>query len=58
MCVCVCGGGGGAGGAIFHVVVLMLFFEFRAKHQIIFLPSNKNLEEYFIDNIFNANIYI
>ena len=33
--------------AIFMLLFLMLFFEFRAKHQIIFLPNKQNLEEYF-----------
>ena len=47
--MCVCGGGGGGVGAggYFYDVVLMLFFEFRVEHQIIFLPNKQNLEEYF-----------
>ena len=40
------------------LLFLMLFFEFRAKHQITFMPNKQNLEEYCIDNIFNANIFI
>ena len=52
--VCVGGGGGGGGqGGYFYVVVFnFIFFEYRAKHQIIFLPNKQNLEEYFIDNIY------
>ena len=46
--VCV-GGGGGGQEAIFVAVVVVFnaFFEFRAKHQIVFLPNKHNLEEYF-----------
>ena len=58
VCVCVGGGGGGGQGAIFMCVFFMLFFfEFRAKHQIIFLTNNQNLEEYFHRQNFNANIF-
>ena len=49
MCVCVsvCVCGGGETGGYFYVAVLMLFFEFRAKNQIILLTNKQNLEEYF-----------
>ena len=58
MCVCVCGGGGFRGlfFFFFFVVVVVVvvvvvfngvFFEFRAKQQIVFLPNKQNLEEYF-----------
>ena len=41
--LCVCMGGG-----CFDVVVfVMLFFRVRAKTEIIFLPKEQNLEEYF-----------
>ena len=45
--VCGAGGGGGGGMGLFFVVVFNAFFEFKAKHQIIFLPNKQNLEEYF-----------
>ena len=55
----VCGAGGGGGRGLFFVVVVFnVSFEFKAKHHIIFLPNKQNLEEYFIDNIVNANIFI
>ena len=46
MCV---GGGGGGRWLFFFVVVVAFnaFFEFRAKHKIVFLPNKQNLEEYF-----------
>ena len=35
-------------GAIFMLLFfVILFFEFRAKHEIILLPNKQNLEEYF-----------
>ena len=62
VCVCVGGGGGGGGGGgsrvLFWVVVFNAFFDFRAKHQIVFLPNKQNLEEYFHRQHFNANIFI
>ena len=63
MCVCVCvwggGGGGGGGKGLFYVVVFnAIFFEFRARHQIIFLSNKQNLEEYFHQQHFNAIFFI
>ena len=46
-CVCVGGGGGGGKGAILWVFCNAIFFEFRAKHQIIFFLNKQNWEEYF-----------
>ena len=57
MCVCVCGWGG-VGAIIYVFVFNAILFEFRAEHQIIFLPNKQNLKNVFIDNIFNANIFI
>ena len=54
----VCVGQGEGAGGYFLLLFLMLFFEFKAKYQIIFLPNKQNLEEYPIDNIVNANIFI
>ena len=47
VCVCVGGGGGGGRGLSLCCFFNPIAFEFRANHQIIFLPNKKNLEEYF-----------
>ena len=54
MCLCV----EREGGYFMLLFFVMLFFEFRAKHQIISCETtNRILKNIFIDNIYNANIF-
>ena len=61
MCVCVSvcvWGGGGARGYFYVVVLNAIFFEFKANTKLFSCQTNRILKNIFIDNIFNANIFI
>ena len=59
VCVWVGGGGGGGQGGFFYVVVLMLFFSNSELNTKSFsCQTNRIWKNIFIDNIFNANIFI
>ena len=55
--LCVCEGGGGAGGYFYVVVFNAIFFEFRA-NMTFSCQTDRIWKNFFIDNIFNANIFI
>ena len=55
--VCVGGGGVGVGRGLFFVVVFNAFFEFKAKHQIIFLANQTEFGRIFLSTTFLTRIF-
>ena len=58
MCVCGGGGGGGARGYFYVVVLNTIFSNSKLTPKSFSCQTNRILKNNFIDNIFNANIFI
>ena len=58
VCVCVCVCGGRTGGYFFDVVFIAIFSKSELNTKSFSCQTNRIRKNIFIDNIFNANIFI